>query len=89
MQAAEACPFPLERITYVRVNQRVAGIAAVGRSLEHVNLAWVVASWITRLPGLEQLLQLIADAIGYGPQPDRLRCRWASGAGGRAPGCSR
>lgn len=71
VRAAEECPFPLERITYVRAGPAEAGIAAVGRSLEHVNLAWAAASWTARLPIVDQVLQLIADAVGFGPRPIR------------------
>ena len=42
--------------------------AAVGRSLEHVNLAWAVASWIARLPVVLPFLQLVTDAVGGGPR---------------------
>lgn len=68
VRAAETCPFPLERITYVRAEAAEVGLAAVGRSLEHVNLAWAAASWIARLPVIDQVLQLIADAVGFGPR---------------------
>lgn len=69
VESAERCQEPLRRITYVCGTQKAAGIAAVGRSLEHVNLAWSTASWIARLPVVEQLLQLITDAVGGGPRP--------------------
>jgi protein-S-isoprenylcysteine O-methyltransferase Ste14 len=68
VRPAEQCPFRLRRITYHRAHSRTAGIAAIGRSLEHVNIAWAAASWIGRLPGIEQVLQLIADAVGTGPR---------------------
>jgi protein-S-isoprenylcysteine O-methyltransferase Ste14 len=69
VRAAEQCPDSLERITYRRGTERVAGLAAIGRSLEHVNLAWACLSWIGRLPVLSQFLQLVTDAIGGGPRP--------------------
>jgi len=68
VRPAEESPFPLERITYLRAETREAGVAAVGRSLEHANLAWAVAGWIARLPVVDQVLQLIADAVGFGPR---------------------
>ena len=66
---AEECPFPLERISYGQGSRRADGLAAIGRSLEHVNLAWAAVSWVARLPVLEQVLQLINDAVGFGPRP--------------------
>lgn len=69
VRPAEQCPTRLQRITYQRGTVRVDGVAAIGRSLEHVNLAWAVASWIGRLPVLVQLLQLVTDAVGGGPRP--------------------
>jgi protein-S-isoprenylcysteine O-methyltransferase Ste14 len=65
---AEGCATPLRRITYCRGGERAAGFGAIGRSLEHANLAWAAAGWIARLPGVEQLLQLITDAVGGGPR---------------------
>lgn len=75
VEPAERCEEPLRRITYVCGTQRAAGIAAIGRSLEHVNLAWATASWIARLPVAEQLLQLVTDAVGGGPRPLATRPR--------------
>jgi hypothetical protein len=69
VRPAEHCPFPLDRITYQRGGERDSGLAAIGRSLEHVNLGWAALSWIGRLPVLQQVLQLIADALGFGPRP--------------------
>jgi protein-S-isoprenylcysteine O-methyltransferase Ste14 len=66
---AEWCPFPLERITHVHGLTRTTGIAAVARSLEHVNLAWAAGGWVARLPGIVHVLQVIADAVGAGPRP--------------------
>lgn len=65
---AEECTVRLRRVTYFRGVERSSGIAAIGRSLEHVNLAWATMSWIGRLPGVEQILQLITDAVGGGPR---------------------
>lgn len=69
VEPAEQCGRPLRRITYVCGPVRASGVAAIGRSLEHVNLAWAVASWVARLPVLGQLLQLITDAVGGDPRP--------------------
>jgi len=68
VRPAEHCPFPLQRITYQGSDERATGIAAIGRSLEHVNLAWAAVSWMGRLPGIQQILQLITDAVGAGPR---------------------
>ncbi len=65
--AAEECGEVLRRITYVGPDgARETGIGAVGRSLEHVNLAWATASWIARLPVVQPFLQLVTDAVGGG-----------------------
>lgn len=67
--AAERSETPLRRITYVGADgRRESGIGAIGRSLEHVNLAWATASWIGRLPVVLPLLQLVTDAVGGGPR---------------------
>jgi protein-S-isoprenylcysteine O-methyltransferase Ste14 len=70
VEAAETCGGePLGRITYVRDGaHREAGVAAVARSLEHVNLAWALAGWIARLPVVRPILQLVTDAAGGGPR---------------------
>lgn len=75
---AENCPTALERITYQQDGSMVSGVAAIGRSLEHINLAWAVTSWIARLPGLQQLLQLVADAVGGGPRTIPRGAPWTS-----------
>ncbi len=67
--AAEDSPDEMLRITYRADGVGTAtGLAAVGRSLEHVNLAWALGSWIVRLPLVRPLLQLVADAAGAGPR---------------------
>lgn len=43
------------------------GVAALGRALEHVNLAWAVVGMFVRLPGVCWLLQIVTDASGGGP----------------------
>jgi protein-S-isoprenylcysteine O-methyltransferase Ste14 len=81
---AEECPVPIQRITYEQGCLRETGIAAIGRSLEHVNLAWAAASWVGRLPGVVQILQLITDTVVGGPrsisQPSLQAERAATGA---------
>ncbi|MEA2825852.1 MAG: hypothetical protein QOG43_291 [Actinomycetota bacterium] len=67
--AAEQSRDPLRRITYQGGDgRRESGVGAIGRSLEHVNLAWATASWIARLPVLQPFLQLVTDAVGGGPR---------------------
>lgn len=67
--AAEHSSEEMTRITY-RANGggTETGLAAIGRSLEHVNLAWTFGSWIVRLPLIRPILQLVADAAGAGPR---------------------
>jgi protein-S-isoprenylcysteine O-methyltransferase Ste14 len=67
--AAEDAPDEMTRITYRSHGVGTeTGLAAIGRTLEHVNLAWAIASWIVRLPLIRPLLQLVADAVGAGPR---------------------
>jgi protein-S-isoprenylcysteine O-methyltransferase Ste14 len=66
--AAESSPSPLTRITYRSGAIAETGVAAIGRGLEHAHLAWAIVSWIARLPGLEKVLQLIADVVSGGPR---------------------
>ena len=86
VRPAERCPFPLDRITYQRGGERESGLAAIGRSLEHVNLGWAAVSWVGRLPGLQQVLQLIADALGFGPRPVVRRTSGTGPEAGAVPG---
>ncbi len=65
--AAESSPTDLTRITYQGADAEV-GVAALGRTAEHVNLAWAVGGWIARLPLVNGFLQLVADAVGAGPR---------------------
>lgn len=68
VEPAEHSDVPLSRITYRCGDHRAIGVAAVARSLEHANLGWAVAGWMARLPGIEQILQLVTDAVGGGPR---------------------
>jgi protein-S-isoprenylcysteine O-methyltransferase Ste14 len=68
VEAAESSAEPMRRITYRSGQHDATGIAAIGRSLEHVNLAWAAVSWVARLPAIQQVLQLVTDAVGGGPR---------------------
>ena len=76
---AEALPISIERITYDPNDGSlvVNGIRAVGRALEHLNLAWALAGIVLRLPGVWQLVQLLMDVSGFGPRqiPNSNACR--------------
>lgn len=68
--AAESHPSGgLTRITYDPGDggREEQGVAAVARALEHIHLGWAFAGWLTRLPGLRWVLQLLTDASGGGP----------------------
>ncbi len=58
----------IRRLTYWQEDKSETGIAAIGRSLEHSNVLWAFGSWTARLPGVQQLVQLIADAAGGDPR---------------------
>jgi hypothetical protein len=45
-----------------------AGVAAIGRGLEHIHLGFAFLGWLVRLPGICQLVQLLADASGAEPR---------------------
>lgn len=67
--AAEESSDEMTRITYRTDGVGTeTGLAALGRSVEHVNLLWAIGSWILRLPLIRPLLQLVADAVGAGPR---------------------
>ena len=51
-----------------------AGVAAIGRALEHINFAWAFAGMAMRLPLVSVVLQAIVDASGGGPQRIRRTC---------------
>ena len=46
----------------------VEGVRAMGRALEHLNLAWALCGAALRLPILWRLIQLFMDASGLGPR---------------------
>ena len=59
----------LERMTYESDAVEDAGLAALARALEHVNLGYALAGMALRLPGINAALQAIVDASGGGPMP--------------------
>jgi protein-S-isoprenylcysteine O-methyltransferase Ste14 len=63
----------LTRITYEPedVTPSEEGIAAFARALEHLNFAWAFSGFALRLPVFRQLVQLLMDASGMGPQTIR------------------
>jgi protein-S-isoprenylcysteine O-methyltransferase Ste14 len=68
--AAELHPSrSLSRITYDPGDGtgESVGVAALGRAMEHVNLAWALVGMFVRLPGVCWLLQILTDASGGGP----------------------
>lgn len=69
VRAAEDHPGSgLRRITYEAEGMQWHGVAAAARALEHLHLGWAVVGWTLRLPGLEQVVQLVLDAVGGGPR---------------------
>jgi protein-S-isoprenylcysteine O-methyltransferase Ste14 len=73
VRPAEDCAVGLRRVTYEQAGSRSTGVAAVGQSLEHVNLAWAAASWVGRVPGIQQVLQLVTDAVVGGARAIAVR----------------
>jgi hypothetical protein len=72
--AAETHPSQaLRRITYEPADgsRAASGIEAVARALEHIHLGWALAGFALRLPIVNALVQLLADASGAEP---RLIC---------------
>jgi protein-S-isoprenylcysteine O-methyltransferase Ste14 len=63
----------IRRMRYVPEDgsQCVEGVRAMGRALEHLNLAWAVAGIGLRVPGIWRFVQVVMDASGLGPRvPD-------------------
>jgi protein-S-isoprenylcysteine O-methyltransferase Ste14 len=74
----------IQRMRYVPEDGSpcVEGVRAMGRALEHLNLAWAVAGILLRLPGIWQFAQVMMDASGLGPRvPDAAIGRCAIDAG--------
>jgi protein-S-isoprenylcysteine O-methyltransferase Ste14 len=65
----------LTRITYEPADggRAATGVAAFGRALEHIHLGWALASFFVRLPLIQQLTQLLADASGAEPRHVPIR----------------
>jgi protein-S-isoprenylcysteine O-methyltransferase Ste14 len=60
----------------------VDGVRALGRALEHINLAWAVAGIALRLPLVWRVVQLVMDASGLGPRGVQgAACRSSAGLG--------
>ncbi len=76
----------LERLAYDPADggAEESGVAAIGRTLEHLHLGYALVGWTVRLPLLRPLLQLVADAAGAFPRRVRRRCLVA-GAGHTPP----
>jgi protein-S-isoprenylcysteine O-methyltransferase Ste14 len=70
LRAAETYPGrPLTRLTYLAADgSAFAGVAAVARALDHLNLGWAWLGWMLRLPGACQSMQLVVDALGGEPR---------------------
>jgi protein-S-isoprenylcysteine O-methyltransferase Ste14 len=69
--AAESLPYgSIRRMRYVPADATasVDGVRAMGRALEHLNLAWTVAGIALRLPLIWQFVQVVMDASGLGPR---------------------
>ncbi|GGL29944.1 isoprenylcysteine carboxylmethyltransferase family protein [Phycicoccus endophyticus] len=73
VRAAEDAPVRLTRMRWQGVGTCERGVAALARSLERVSLPWAWVGWALRLPGVDLLVQVAADACGLGPRelPDR------------------
>lgn len=58
----------LTRITYQQGRYSVTGVRAIGRALEHTNLAWAILGALIRLPLVSHSIQLLVDASGGEPR---------------------
>jgi protein-S-isoprenylcysteine O-methyltransferase Ste14 len=65
VSAAQHPDAPLARMRYEPADRgtKDAGILALARALEHLNLAWAFCGWMARLPGISWLAQLVADTL--------------------------
>jgi protein-S-isoprenylcysteine O-methyltransferase Ste14 len=65
----------LQRMTYDPMDGTAAeeGVCAFARGLEHLNLGWAYIGACMRLPLIRNVLQLLCDASGLGPQLIRRR----------------
>lgn len=78
----------LRRLTYALVddpNSCDEGVGALARAVEHIHFGWAMIAFFARLPGVRQMLQLLADVSG-GEQKLVARqapeCRAESASGG-------
>ena len=60
----------LRRMTYDPMDGTATeeGVRAFARGLEHLNLGWAYLGACMRLPLIRNVLQLLSDASGLGPQ---------------------
>ena len=59
----------------------VAGVAALGRAVQHLHLGWAYVGWLVRVPGVAPFLQVVVDAVGGGPLAEPI-----GGPAGRSAG---
>lgn len=59
---------PLQRLRYTDGDFEASGLMALSYALDHTNLVVAMAGWVLRLPGIGNTLQLLADAVGFGPR---------------------
>jgi len=60
----------LTRMTYEPADggRAATGVEALARALEHIHFGWALASFFVRLPLIQPLTQLLADASGAEPR---------------------
>jgi protein-S-isoprenylcysteine O-methyltransferase Ste14 len=58
----------IRRMRYEVDDERLEGIRALGRALEHLNAGWAFCGAVLRMPGVWQVVQLVMDASGLGPR---------------------
>lgn len=63
----------IRRMRYEVDGERLDGIRALARALEHLNAGWAFCGAVLRLPGVWQAVQLVMDASGLGPRDLRAR----------------
>lgn len=72
LRAAEEAPRPLRRMEWETrtgtTTGTTTGVGAFARALEHTTLPWAWMGWWMRLPGVDRVLQLVADGVGLGPR---------------------
>ncbi|MDS1269521.1 isoprenylcysteine carboxylmethyltransferase family protein [Lipingzhangella sp. LS1_29] len=69
IEPAQAHPEELRRLRYENAaGVTDVGVAALGRTLEHLHLGWALVGWVLILPGVSPAVQLASDAFGAGPR---------------------